>query len=305
MISDPATPRVVLDPELGYRHLDPMPSDPAIEKFYESQYRDLLNAGGRAPELTRLVDGGPDADLEREWLTATLYADIVIALDGAPTTGRPRRSLDIGCGTGDVVRAVAAAGWDAVGIEPAEDFAEVGRAAGLRIETTTAGSYLERWRASGDAPFDGITFLNVLEHVPDPRGMVIDAGSALAPGGRLVVRVPNDFNPLQEVAIKHLGGPPWWISVPDHVNYFDHASIASLVEGTGLEVVDRLTDFPMELFLLMGDDYRADRAVGRASHHKRVRMEMALDPDLRRAMGRSWVALGLGRNAFVVARKPE
>lgn len=60
----------------------------------------------------------------------------------------------------------------------------------------------------------------------------------------------------------------------------------------------------MELFLLMGHDYRNDRAVGRAVHRRRRRVELALDPGTRRAMGRAWAAAGIGRNALIVARKP-
>jgi hypothetical protein len=101
-----------------------------------------------------------------------------------------------------------------------------------------------------------------------------------------------------------LGGEPWWVAVPDHVNYFDHASIGALVERAGFEIVQRSADFPMELFLLMGDDYRTDPAVGREVHERRRRAEMALEPATRRALGQAWAAAGIGRNALVVAR-PE
>jgi SAM-dependent methyltransferase len=202
-----------------------------------------------------------------------------------------------------VVQALTLAGWEAIGTEPSPALAEMGRERGLRIEGMTAEAFLESWRAAGDPPFGGITLMNVLEHVADPGGMVEDLIPALAPAGRLIVRVPNDFNPLQDAARAALGGEPWWIAVPDHVNYFDHESIARLLERIGLEVVDRLTDFPMELFLLMGHDYRNDPAVGREVHDERRRAELALDAPTRRRLGRAWVAAGVGRNAFVVAQR--
>jgi SAM-dependent methyltransferase len=160
-----------------------------------------------------------------------------------------------------------------------------------------------RRRDEGGAPFAGIVLLNVLEHIPDPATLLIEVIVALAPGGLLVVRVPNDFNPLQEAAQRELGGPPWWVVAPDHVNYFDHASIGALIEGIGLQIVERSADFPMELFLLMGDDYRDDPEVGRRAHQRRRRVELALEPETRRAIGRAWAAAGIGRNALVVARK--
>ena len=295
---------IVVDPVWGYRRLDPLPSSPELDRFYESQYRDLLEGGGRAPDLARLIAGGPEAKIEREWQAATIHADVLAALDEGVGKGLPRRVLDVGCGTGELLRSLVRGGWDAVGTEPAPAIAEVGRAAGLQIEAATATEFVARWRAAGGSPFAGIVLLNVLEHIPDPAGLLIEVTEALAPGGLLIVRVPNDFNPLQHAAQRQLGGPPWWVVAPDHVNYFDHASIGALIEQVGLPIVDRSADFPMELFLLMGDDYRRDPVVGRTVHQRRRRAEMAMEPETRRAIGRAWAAAGIGRNALVVARKP-
>ena len=301
---DEAGTEIVVDPVWGYRRLDPLPSSPELDTFYESHYRDLLDAGGRAPDLARLVAGGPDAAIEREWQAATIHADVLAALEAGAEDGLPRRALDVGCGTGELLRTLVAAGWEAVGTEPAAAIADVGRAAGLHVEAGTAAEYIARWHAESGPAFGGVVLLNVLEHVPDPATLLSDVLKALAPGGRLVVRVPNDFSPLQEAAHRALGGPRWWVAVPDHVNYFDHASIGDLIERIGLQVVDRSSDFPMELFLLMGDDYRNDPAVGHAVHDRRRRAELALDPATRRSLGRAWAAAGIGRNALIVARKP-
>ena len=302
--TDPHAHEVVVDPVWGFRRLEPLPTSAELDAFYESHYRDLLDDGGRAPDLARLVAGGPDAAIEREWQAATIHADVLAALDMGAVAGARRRALDVGCGTGELLRALIGAGWQAIGTEPAPGIAAVGRAAGLQIEAATAAVYIARWRATAEPPFDGIVLLNVLEHVPDPATLLSDVASALGPGGILVVRVPNDFSALQEAAHRQLGGRRWWIAIPDHVNYFDHASIAALVERIGLEVVDRSADFPMELFLLMGDDYRDDPVVGHAVHARRRRAELAMDPATRRALGRAWAAAGVGRNALIVARKP-
>jgi SAM-dependent methyltransferase len=296
--------RIVVDPRWGYRRLDPVPLRPELDDFYESRYSDLLRGGGRAPDLARLVAGGPDAAIERQWQAATLHADVLTALEGAVEDGGPRRVLDVGCGTGELMRSLVAAGWDAVGTEPAAGIAEVGRAAGLRIEAATAAEFVADWRARAGEPFGGIVLMNVLEHIPDPASLLETLIVALAPAGRLVVRVPNDFSPLQEAAHRALGGERWWIAIPDHVNYFNHASIGGLVEAMGLTVVERSADYPMELFLLAGDDYRHDPAVGHAMHNRRRRIELSLDPATRRALGHAWASAGIGRNAFVVGRKP-
>lgn len=300
-----AVDQIVVDPAWGYRRLDPLPTGGELAAFYESHYRDLLATDGRAPDLARLIAGGPEAELEREWQVATIHADVLAALEAGVADGAPRRVLDIGCGTGDLLRTLASAGWDAIGTEPAREIADVGRAQGSNIEAATAAEYLAAWRQAGAPPFGGVVLLNVLEHIPDPASLLLTLAPALAPGGRLVVRVPNDFSPLQEAALRMLGGEPWWVAVPDHVNYFDHASIGTLLERTGFQVVQHSADFPMELFLLMGDDYRTDPAVGREVHGRRRRAELAMEPGIRRALGEAWAAAGIGRNALVAARRAE
>lgn len=294
----------LLDPTLGYRRLDPLPTPRELDDYYEAHYGRLVGVGGRAHALARLVNEGPETAPEREWLATTIHADVVRAFEAGIADGVPRRALDIGSGTGELVSALVGAGWEAIGVEPAPEFANIGRARGLRIETTAAEDFLDGWASRGERAFGGVSLINVLEHLPDPAALVRSVVALLAPGGRLVVRVPNDFNPLQEAALAALGGRPWWIAVPDHVNYFDHDSIAGLLTRAGLDVIERSADFPMELFLLMGWDYRDDPAVGLDVHRRRRRLEMALSPETRRSLGRAWAAAGVGRNAFVVARRP-
>src|SRR3712207_7662976 len=56
-----------------------------------------------------------------------------------------------------------------------------------------------------------------------------------------------------------LGVDPWWVAVPDHVNYFDVRSLCETCRQVGFEPVDVQADFPMELFLLMGIDRKITR----------------------------------------------
>lgn len=299
MPTDRLDTTVIDDPDLGYRHLDPLPGGDDLDDFYQSAYLDMIRSGQRFPESRRLLSTGHEAESERSWLRATLYADILDALvDHVPPGSRSL--IDIGAGIGEFVASAADAGWSALGIEPSREAVDFAEAKGRPVVCATLEGYLE---ADGRPTSPGAAVLtNVLEHVLHPADLLRTIRGMLPTGGMLVIRVPNDFNPLQEMARAALGHDPWWIAAPDHVNYFDHASLRRVVESAGFETVDQWGDFPMELFLLMGDDYVADRALGAVCHARRQRLELRMDAAARRAFGRSLVPLGWGRNTIIVAR---
>jgi SAM-dependent methyltransferase len=297
---DEADHAVILDPEHGYRRLDPLPVSDKLDGFYQSAYVDLVRRGQRFPEMGHLLGEDSEAATERDWLRATFHADVLDALDANLAAGAPRVLIDIGCGIGEFVASATEASWSAIGLEPSREATDYAIKHGRPVVCSTLEAYI----ASGGPPSppDAVLLKDVLEHVLDPTDLLGKVRSLLPVGGLLVIRVPNDFNPLQDMARAALGHRRWWIASPDHVNYFGHASLRRVVEAAGFETVDQWGDFPMELFLLMGDDYIADRGLGAACHARRQRLELRLDPDARRAFGRSLVPLGWGRNSIIVAR---
>lgn len=119
------------------------------------------------------------------------------------------------------------------------------------------------------------------------------------------MKVPNDFSEIQLAAHKQLGKEAWWTAIPDHINYFDFQSLHSLLERMGVEVIYSQGDFPMELFLLMGDDYVGNPEVGSRCHQRRVRFEMAIPDELRRRIYRALAEVGVGRDCLVFGRLRE
>jgi 2-polyprenyl-3-methyl-5-hydroxy-6-metoxy-1,4-benzoquinol methylase len=295
--------RVTKDPEYGYRRLDPLPDQDDIAKFYERQYYDLVRKGGRAPELHRLMAGGEEAERERAWLRATLYSDVCHVLDRyAPG----RRVLDIGCGTGELLSFLEENGFHATGIEPSPQAVaatyERDRPRSLTVYNCTLEEFVEHRELDKIGAFDAVTLLNVLEHVLKPSDMVENAKKLLNSGGLLCVRVPNDFNELQSAAIQKLKKEPWWIAVPDHINYFDFESLHSFLEHLGFEIIHSQGDFPMELFLLMGDDYVGNPEVGGRCHKKRIGFELAVPQELRRRIYQALAKVAVGRDCLVFGR---
>ncbi len=283
---------VVRDPEYGYFRLDPIPTKEELDEYYRKKYFKMVEKGDRAPEIKRQQEGGEEARLELEWMERTLYADILAVLG----SGEAKWLLDVGSGTGAFMRYAKRNRWNAVGIEPSSD--GVSMSEGLLVYNMGQEEYAKMY---GD-PFDVVTMLNVLEHVPFPVETLATARKMLMPEGVVCVRVPNDFSVLQKCAEEKLGKGKWWVVSPDHINYFNFESLQKLMEGVGLEVFYKTTDFPMELFLLMGDDYVNNPQLGSECHKKRRNFELSIPDAVRRQMYRSLAEIGVGRSCIIFAK---
>jgi SAM-dependent methyltransferase len=189
------------------------------------------------------------------------------------------------------------------GIEPGIQYAQAASRKGVRV----VQSVLTEEIAAQLGMFDAVLLVHVLEHLADPEEMLQIAGRLLVPGGTLYCEAPNDFNELQEAAVSHYGMDRWWITFPDHLNYFSILTLGMLLETQGFDVLTETSDFPIELFLLWGENYVGNAPLGHWAHERRCWFEEALRDtgkgDLLRDLYRSLAELGIGRKAIICARK--
>ena len=274
----------------GFRHAVPLPNPADLEREYRETYY-------AEEKPTFLAHAGED----QQW-GELAQTDRLESFERILGPGR-RRLLDIGSGPGFFLKTAKNRGWNAMGIEPSRQAAAHARAMGIEVAEGFFGAEI----AGSLGRFDAINLNNVLEHVPDPISILLAARQILEPGGVLCVGVPNDFSPLQIAAAATQGVGEWWIAPPHHLNYFDFATLSNLLERLEFDIAERMTSFPMEAFLLMGDNYRADPAVGRASHAKRKKFDLSLEAaglkETRRAFYRALAETGIGREAVVIAVK--
>jgi len=110
--------------------------------------------------------------------------------DRTPLTGLA--ALDIGCGAGLVAEPLARMGAVVTGIDAAPENIAVARdhAAAMRLEIDYRATSVEAL-AAGDARFDLITCLEVIEHVDDRAAFFAAIAALLAPGGLVVFSTPN------------------------------------------------------------------------------------------------------------------
>lgn len=113
----------------------------------------------------------------------------------APLPGA--RALDVGCQTGALTIALAAAGARATGVDVS---AELVRAAEIRAGCHGVAPDFRVARAEAlpfaDASFDLVAFVDVIEHVDDAARALAEAARVLRPdGGVLYVQGPNRLSP--------------------------------------------------------------------------------------------------------------
>lgn len=136
--------------------------------------------------------------------------------------------LDVGCGTGEVLRNAARRGWEAVGVEPVAESAETARAQGLTVHATTLEqSGLE------ERSFDVVGAYHVLEHMPEGTEFLRTISRWARPGGHVVIEVPN-FRSIH----RRNEGSGWPHLRPlEHVAHYSPATLRDTLERAGLEPV--------------------------------------------------------------------
>ena len=277
--------------DCGFRHVLALPDASALESEYRENYY-----SEEKPNF--IAHAGED----QAWFE--LAQNDRLEIFEKSLTPERRRILDIGCGPGFFLSTAIKRGWDAHGIEPSRQAAAHARTLGATI---TEG-FFGKESAAALGRFDAVNLTNVLEHVPNPVDILKAAIGQLDSGGVLCVGVPNDFSPLQIAARGAMNTGDWWVAPPHHLNYFDFDSLSALLTRLGLKPCERTTSFPMEAFLMMGENYPGDPALGRACHNKRKRFDFAFEAaglkETRRDFYRALAKLGIGREAVVIATKP-
>jgi len=286
---------VVACAHCGFKHVLPLPTADELRTVYAHDYY-------RTEKPLYIQHYLED----RAWWDG-VYAERYERLESLLPAGR-RRLLDVGSGPGLFLAAGQARGWQVTGIEPSEQASAHSREVlGLDVRSL----FLTPETAATLGQFDVVNLGEVLEHLSDPAAMLALARSLLAPGGVLVLVVPNDFNPFQQLLHEHLGVAPWWVAPPHHLNYFDAASLSALVQRAGLQVEHLETTFPIDMFLLMGHHYIGNDALGRQAHAMRKTFEMNLRAGgdagraLKARLHSAFAGLGLGRELLLFARLGE
>jgi len=147
--------------------------------------------------------------------------------------------LDLGCGRGEALAVLRAAGIPARGVDGSEAMAEACRMEGLRAEQGDLFAALEK---TPPGSLGAVVSFHVVEHLPATslERLVRLAWRALAPGGVLLLETPNPASIV--VAARN-----FWID-PTHLRPVHPATLEHLYRSAGFEQIERLDlrPFPPE-----------------------------------------------------------
>jgi len=138
----------------------------------------------------------------------------------------PGRMLEIGCGSGSYLHAMAQKGWEVEGIEISSRAGELAKKNGYAVHVGP----LETAPAPKE-PYDMIVGWHVLEHVHEPVRVLSRMAGWLKEGGYLVLGLPNAAS-LDFILFRSR----WYaLQLPTHLYHFSPKTIGRLLSDTGWE----------------------------------------------------------------------
>ncbi|MEN6645384.1 MAG: class I SAM-dependent methyltransferase [Armatimonadia bacterium] len=144
--------------------------------------------------------------------------------------------LDIGCGLGDFLHFCRTElGREVCGLDLVAENVACCRELGLEVEQADATEYLQRER-----PYAAVVMNDVLEHIEKPQvvpllGLI---HSRLAPGGRLLIKVPNMSNLVTGTRTRYMD--------LTHVTGYTDETLRQVLETAGFDEVDTR---PVDLYV--------------------------------------------------------
>ncbi len=275
---------------LGFIEALPKPSETDLallysQRYFQEEHGDYSNSYS-----------------EEELLNFELEA--LVARHVAEGFGVAKFLLDLGCGEAFFAAAFRRAEWEVL----CYDFSS----AGIQqfnpdlLAYFHQGSLKDVGKLNLDHEVGLINLSNVLEHVLDPISTLTDIQKIFS-GNRTILRivVPNDYSNFQMHLIDRGMTSNTWFVPPEHLSYFNRASLLKLLGYCGYEVLSFQADFPIEMFLVNPhSNYVTNRKLGKDAHSARVTIQnflMSSDVDGYIKYAESAGNLGFGRDLIVYA----
>ena len=202
--------RLVKCKRCGLVYLNPRPAQQELNRGYNSEYY----------KKGIIQEDQTEAGIEKEIEKRLGRAREIIKI----SSKKKGKLLDIGCALGFFIACLKRYGWEVAGVESSEWSANFAKEKlGLNVFRGT----IEEIEFTGY--FNVITMYHLLEHLPNPLGILRKVSKILANDGLLVIKGPNlaSFDRIWH-------GKNWWsYHLPFHFYHFTPRTYRMLLEKAG------------------------------------------------------------------------
>lgn len=254
---------IIQQTHLGYYEVANKPSEEELNKFYSKQLYQEPNSHSHSYK----IQYSPEELTYIENKSKKIY-EIVKDI-------KTKSILDIGCGEGYVSRFFIDLGYNCKAL----DYSSYGVEKHNPIVSKhfIKGNIFENLNniISNNEKFGIIILNNVIEHVLDPKDILLKLRSVIENNGVCVITSPNDFSNLQLYLLENkMISKRNWICPPMHLSYFNLQTLSNLVKECKYEILNYYAEYPIDFDLLVDNtNYVNNSEVGKHSHLKRLRVD--------------------------------
>lgn len=213
--------------------------------------------------------------------------------------------LDLGAGTGRFIHYISKYCKKVVGVDFSKNQLKYNLSQKDFFYAEQPINFIEKEKMK----FDLITLNNIIEHALAPQEIFKKLKKKIKKNTLILVCIPNDFSNHQKFFIKKkIIKKKYWLSFPDHLNYFDSKSFHKYVKSLGFKIIDEIADFPVELLLFEKNfNYINNKKIGKHVHNLRCNFVNYLCQkdkiDKVIELFRAICNIGLGRNNYFLLKK--
>jgi SAM-dependent methyltransferase len=289
----------------GIGFLNPRLTTDAIGEAYANYYTHATPAHRTLRLLVRdyVVNAYARRRFGRRWRPYLAWSDWVMRKRLPTVTAgmeayyrylpRPTRNaalLDVGCGNGDFLRQVEPLGWYAVGLESDPKAYAVAVERKLNVVKGSVPN-----TGLPDNYFDAVTLNHVIEHVHDPRRVLLELFRISKPGGRVVLTTPN----WRSYGAQLFGHYWRGFEPPRHLVLFTPGSLSAAVSKAGfVEPEIRVQPEVADFFFLQS------HAIAFSAPAGSLPLTPELEIELQRAQAAARLDANLAEQFTVIAIKP-
>ena len=234
----------------GYYYVYPSPNKEYLDKYYKNKY---FKKNLSYKDNLKFIE---KKNLKINALVKIFMIKIIVK------KLNKYKILDLGAGTGNFLSNIKKYFKSHLGVDFSKKNIKKSSYKKINFLEESPESFVERKLNV----FNLITLNNVLEHVPDPNNFMKNLHKNTSKNTLFLITIPNDFSKLQTVTGKKVK-KKYWLAPPEHLNYFNKNNFKNFAKKRGFKILDAISDFPIELFLLKKEfNYTNNKNVGKNIH---------------------------------------